>query len=104
MKTTMYRHWHERKNKCDVEVNFYMTIEEAEEKALDNWRSLTVAERKNTFLDFIEKVEVEIYNDEMLSLDWLGDVMCIVSNGELQDGYDYTSRDGLLREESGVIE
>ena len=94
----MYRHWHERKNKCDVEVNYYDSKEECIKGALKNWGCLTISERKITFKDFIE--EVDVRNDD----EWISSVMCIVDNGNLQDGYDYYTRDGLLREESGAIE
>lgn len=94
----MYRHWHERKNKCDVEVNYYDSKEEAITQSLKNWSYLTANERKITFKDFIE--EVDVYNDD----EWISSVMCIVDNGNLQDGYNYYTRDGVAREESGVIE
>ncbi len=94
----MFRHWHERKNKCNVEVNYYDSKEECIKGALKNWGCLTISERKITFKDFIE--EVDVHNDD----EWISSVMCIVDNGNLQDGYDYCTRDGLADEESEVIE
>ena len=94
----MFRHWHERKNKCDVEVNYYDSKEECIKGALKNWGCLTISERKITFKDFIE--EVDVHNDD----EWISSVMCIVDNGNLQDGYDYYTRDGIARDESEVIE
>ena len=88
-----FRHWNERTNQPDINVNYYDTKEEAIKGALDYWFYLTPSERKKTFQDYISEVDID--NDD----EWISDVMCIVSNGELQDGYDCDTRDGTAREE-----
>lgn len=89
---TKFKHWNERNNQANINVDYYNTKEEAIKGALDYWRHLTPIERKKTFYDYIS--EVDANNDD----EWISDVMYIVSDGILNIGFDYSSYDGLVKE------